>query len=333
MDKSPTLEEWKELYEAAAMFNELACWRWMDDSYVFGVQDPESGEIGYVCVLGQLGEVLGLLAYLGPEGLDVYERLQSGELSETDEEIRHMQKCLALTFEDRSDLDKDDLAVIKKLGLKFRGRQSWPLFRNHEPGFLPWYLTGGQARFLTTVIRQTMGVAEGLRENRDLRIEPKDGHYLTKVSTTDGKEMVWADEWLKPNPLPAKEPPVELDEVRLKRLKTAAQRTADAWEVDFFCCPFIVEEGERPFFPYMSLYVLRKAFQVVNFSLSNRTEYREAFLESFLAFAEETRILPSLLYVSRDTVYDFFSPLAKRLGVDLKKVKNLPALTDAKEHL
>jgi len=36
----PTQEEWKDLYEAARMFKELAPWKWMEDPDVFGVQEP-----------------------------------------------------------------------------------------------------------------------------------------------------------------------------------------------------------------------------------------------------------------------------------------------------
>ena len=72
----------------------------------------------------------------------------------------HLVPCLRLTvsFEDRKFLRKPDFQVIKELELKFRGRNSWPLFRSYQPGYLPWYLTKDEARYLTLALQQAICV-------------------------------------------------------------------------------------------------------------------------------------------------------------------------------
>ncbi len=77
---SCSLPVWKNLYDAALAFRDIEPWEWMSDTDVFGVQNPEDGEIGYCCVLGELGEVLGLVVYLGTEGLEQHRNIQSGKL-------------------------------------------------------------------------------------------------------------------------------------------------------------------------------------------------------------------------------------------------------------
>ena len=72
------LPVWKKLYEATLAFGSIEPWEWMSDTDVFGVQNPEDGEIGYCCVLGELGEVLGLVAALEPMVLNNTERLNQG---------------------------------------------------------------------------------------------------------------------------------------------------------------------------------------------------------------------------------------------------------------
>ena len=46
---------------------------------------------------------------------------------------------LQASFEDRGHLQKEDRDVIKKLGLKFRGANSWPMFRNYAPECSPGF--------------------------------------------------------------------------------------------------------------------------------------------------------------------------------------------------
>jgi len=136
MDNSkPTNEQWAALYETAAAFKQTAPWDWMADSDIFGVQDPDTGKVGYCCVLGTLGQVLGLNVYLGAEGLDTYLKIQTGEMIQDDPDMLYSQDALVAHWEDRSALAPEDLQVIRNLGLKFKGKKAWPWFRRFEPGF------------------------------------------------------------------------------------------------------------------------------------------------------------------------------------------------------
>src|SRR5437773_9231029 len=190
----PSLEEWRELYEAAIAFHDAAPWQWMWDSDQFGVQDPESGEIGYCCVMGRLGEHYALAVYNGSEGLaGLWRMREAGPRAYRDPaEVLSWQNCLMASFEDRSMLNKRDLDTIKALGLKFRGRNAWPQFRSYRPGYAPWYLTTPEARFLTLCLRQAMEVATRFREQPDLlpEVGPQ-GPYLVRVPEKQGDQWVW----------------------------------------------------------------------------------------------------------------------------------------------
>ena len=73
----PTPQEWRALYEAAAEFRKIEPWRWMDDSDIFGVQDPHSGEIGYRLI-------------------------QKGTVKPGDPDSLFIQNCLMASFEERA---------------------------------------------------------------------------------------------------------------------------------------------------------------------------------------------------------------------------------------
>jgi hypothetical protein len=328
----PTSEEWRELYRAAMMFREFGPWQWMDDSHVFGIKDPESGEIGYCCVIGALEELLGLLVYGGSEGLSVLEGIRSGRLASENEDLHAIQRCLSFTFEDREMLDKRDLGVIKTLGLKFRGRQAWPLFRSHIPGFAPWFVSGSEARFLGLALRQTMGVAERLREAPALLKPPVKGRYLVLSGEKKGED-VWHDEWVEPAPYEKRKVTASVDELRLARIKTGSQRVEDSWEVDFFFAPFVVTEGERPSYPYAAFYAVHKAGYVLNFTLAQYVDFEGEFTSGFLDFLEKTKVLPKAIMVKKDAVYDFFKPVAEKLGIAMKKVKELKSIRNAMDSM
>jgi len=63
--EKPGLEELNELYLKALIIRDGRFWEWMDERDIFGVENPETGEIAYCSFMGALGEVFALNAYLG----------------------------------------------------------------------------------------------------------------------------------------------------------------------------------------------------------------------------------------------------------------------------
>ena len=115
-DKLASIQEWKDLYDAAIEFKRKECWNWMWDYDLFGVQNPVTGEMGYCCVMGGAGEFFALAVYLGSEGLNGYLELQSKKNYPSLEDMLNLQKLLMASFEDRKYLQKEDFQVIKKIG-------------------------------------------------------------------------------------------------------------------------------------------------------------------------------------------------------------------------
>jgi hypothetical protein len=338
MKNAPTMSDWKALYQAAVEFKEIEAWTWMYDSDVFGVQDPVSGEIGYCCIMGALGEMFALALYLGSEGLESYMRIASEppvDPSEAFEELM-MQKCLMASFGSRDGLTKEDRQVIKRLGLKFRGRNAWPLFRSYRPAYHPWYLTADEARFLTLALQQAREVCPRFREDPALFDPPQEELWFVRVPEETEKGLFWRDAWLEPDLLDEEElPDVPIDELRLARLKKAAQFMDAVWEMDFFLSPSAVQEkrGERPYYPYMTMTVDHRSGFIFGTDLASPETYLEEFPGRFLAMAERLKRLPTELWVIREEAYDLLEPITSRLGVELYLVDELESLEEARTAL
>jgi hypothetical protein len=326
-NKVPSLQEWKALYDATTEFKNAAPWDWMHDTDIFGIQDPVSGETGYCCIMGAAGEHYALGVYSGSEGLEGLLRILSGEFSQSHDEALYVQKCLMASFEDREYLQKQDLQQIKALGLKFRGANAWPLFRNYTPGFVPWYLTGEEARFLTLALQQAIEVSLRFKKNAGILIPPSRGDFFVRVPVKQGENILWKDEWIEPSFPESKDPEIHIDETLLNRLKKARLERRGIWEADFFYVPApIWEKGKRPYYPYMSLLVEHNSAMILNFQLEKKEEFALKFPEKFVSFLERVKIAPQVFLVKRDEVGRFLEPFAAKAGIEIEMVENLPAL-------
>ena len=322
---------WKNLYDAAIAFKEIACWEWMSDSDIFGVQNPETGEVGYCCVLGRLGEVFGLAVYLGSEGLEQYRKVQSGKVDARSPDFAYSQNCLTAWFGDRNDLDQADLKVVKELGLKFRGSNAWPQFRSLQPGYLPWHLTEGEARYLAVSVEQAQEVALCLNKDPNWLSGPGKNHYLVRVPVDRESGGSWESHWLTPAPIA--KPSVRsypLDEVRLRRIRNAAVTRHGIWEVDAFYMPTPVEGEGRLYFPYSILAADHQSGFILGSVLAEPSEWEAKFPPGILDCIENNNVLPSALWVRKEELRDLLEPLTSRLDIAVHLIRKLPEIDRAR---
>ena len=319
-----TLDEWRELYVAAEEFRNLEPWTWMSDADLFAVQDPRSREVGYCCVLGALEEVFALCVYRGAEGLAGYGEMQSWETDAHIEDLPFTQKCLMASFEDRERLHKEDRDIIKKLGLKFRGRDSWPLFRSHLPGYFPWFVTRDEALFLTAALRQATDVAKRFNENDELLTPPEEDLVFARIPAAEGKVETWRDDWVRPEPFDREKPEFPpVDTQRLDRILRNSSRSPTAWEVHFFFFPAPVREGGRPFFPMMLLVMDHEKGVGLDTWLVPSWEFFAVCRGRFLDFLERVQALPSRILVCRQETASMLEPIAAALRIKIRLVKTL----------
>jgi len=355
-----SLSTWKNLYDAAGSFRDVACWEWMSDSDLFGVQNPENREIGYCCVLGRFGEVYGLVVYLGSPGLEQHHKIQSGKMHAGSPDFAYNQNCLTAWFGARGDLDNTDLKVIKEVGLKFRGSNAWPQFRSMQPGYFPWYLSESEAKYLILCLEQSRQVALLFKNNPACLTAPAKSLYFVRVpakmagnSVSDspssdlspgqqslfpvaGEARVrqWETRWLSPAPVvKTAVKPFPLDEVRLQRIKKNSQSHNGAWEVDAFFTTEPVAGDNRPFFPYTFLCADHDSGFILSTVLAEPATWETEFPKSFLDSVEQHKLLPATLSLRKEELRELFIPLATQLGFKVELTKKLPAVDHAKREL
>jgi len=331
-ESQPSINDWQHLYDAASEFKKIKCWEWMLDSNIFGVQNPANGEIAYCCITGNLGEHFDLVLYLGTEGLGIYLKAQSGRAMENPIEMFAGQKCLMASFEDREVLAKEDRDIIKKLELRFRGRNQWPQFRSYLPGYPPWHLTKDEAEYLTAALRQATQISLRFEEDPDILDPPKKDRYLVRVPRKVRNGYEWKDKWLEPEPLEEKPeivvPP--MDEVRLQRIKKGIKRRGGSWEIDFFFAPTPVKEGgDKPYYPYAILCVDSYQGIVLNANMIKPADYMIEFPNNLMSIIENAQVIPNEVLVKKAEAAKLLDLIASRLGIRLKLEKRLEMLEQA----
>lgn len=336
--KTPTLEEAKRLYEVAGRLLELAPWKWMEETDIFGVENPDTKEIGFVSTMGMIGEHFAVGVYLGAEGLYGFWHFQDDN-HETEPLALFNIPQLHASFEGREQLRREDRKLIKQLDLKFRGMQSYPKFRSFKPGFMPWFITSEEARFLIYAIEQTLEVVPRVRENPQILVDENDRQdevYLVRVAETKGVNLIWRDEMKYIQPPKLKQCSVDVSPETIKRLKAFPKNNKFIFEVDLFFGPTpVTEDSSRPFFPTMLVIAETHSLFILGVELvkpqENIIEEHAEIAKGLIKILSNHNVLPKEIRARSDLLIGLLRSFTQQLNVSLRQTDDLIAIKEAKE--
>ena len=330
---SPTLKQWKHLYELMAEIRKLAPWEYMHEDDLFGIRFPATDDLGFVSVMGNLGEHLSVAVYLGRKGFDGFWNMQNAGYNFSPDLILQTPQIQA-SLEDRQILTPEDRKTIKQLDLKYRGRQAWPQFRSYRPGCLPWYLEKDEAQMLAVGLEQLLQVAPRFENDPEL-LEPHETDEKFLVRVLEGGQ--WVDRVLTPKFPP--DPPIQLmmNMEALAQLKTLPKQNSIV-EIDVQMMEEAVTDKQftRPFFPFLLLAAERKSRMILGVDLLTPLPSMEKMWGELPALVTEIladSLLPKEVHTKNPMVASLLSPLEKELGVDVKLVSHLPAVEQAQREL
>lgn len=326
----PTLDEWKQLYNLAAKVKELAPWDWMEEDDLFGFQMPGTGELGFISVMGALGEHYSVAIYQGIEGLDGFWKMQDLGSKLTPEFVLQVPQ-LQLSFEDREIITTEDRAIMKTLGLKFRGANAWPQFRSYHPSCFPWYLEQAEAKLLICGLEQTLDVAPRVKVDPDILFPTEEeDDYLLRVNT----KGAWKDDQIHVDIPYTKTIELRINLPMLDELKGRMPGDASV-EVDFYMLDEPIQENkkERPFFPYMLMLAEHDSGFILGSELLKPLPNMEAMWEQIPAKVVESlanTLEPKEILVQNVLLKGLLQSIGDELGIKIKKVSRLTAINRAK---
>ena len=333
----PTEDQWRDLYAAANAFKAAACWQWMENGDIFVVQDPLSRQNFFCAIMGNAGMEFGLVAYRGYGGFKLLHRLltveDENEEDALSEDIMFLQDSLSCSFDDREALGKKDLEVIRRLGLKYRGRGEWPCFRDHTPGMVPWFLTGSQCVTLTHILEQALVVAMECKKagNNDILFGPQDELMLRFArKTPDG--LKWAARFMEDTEEREESMEIELtDRVLTQKLKKLTVQKRKSWELDRFCLPSPIHDRARPFFPQMVAIADHETGMALNAEMVESDAPIQLMADQLIDVLLNSGVKPRRILVKQDKLAVLLGKFCEQISIELRLIKVLPRISELRQ--
>ncbi|MDD4139636.1 MAG: hypothetical protein PHN53_09040 [Eubacteriales bacterium] len=320
----PDMNQLSELYAAAVAFKQAQPWNVLCDIDLIAVDNPESGERGYCSIMGHGGMHYGLGVYLGTKGLYGFNQILVHADDMPGLTFLEYQDNIMCSFEDREQLDKTDYDQIKALGLKFRGRNAWPLFRRYEPGFYPWPVNADECVFLTHALRQIPIVVSDLSKGQ-LRLDSAMKKMILRQARQQDGELVWethAIEHIRPTRTLH---PVQIsDETLLGRINnTPARQTILLIDVQYLPEPVQNNKDDRPYFPRLMLIVDKKSDMPIGFEM-----YQDIERDADVVFDKLVDFIlahgrPAEIHVRGERMPAILADFCQKTGMKLRVLKQM----------
>jgi hypothetical protein len=240
---------------------------------------------------------------------------------------------LQASLEDREFVEKRDREQMKELGLKFRGRAAWPIFRSHQPGYAPWFIDKTEARLLTHALEQVLELAPRLLDaTEDLLMPGEDQDFLVRVPDRTAGGLVWRDETMRFDPPPPQEMTIQLEAAALEQVAQLPIRPG-AVEIDCFrTLSIVAPPGERPFFPYTLLMIDPKLGLPLGIDMATPDPIPDVLWTRVAAGVLHMLITggyrPREFRVRHDLLFGVLSMIGAQTGIKVKRVESLDKLDD-----
>ncbi len=295
--KQPTKKQWKQLFQLSKTIYKLQPWKYIPENLVFGVQLTDINT--YVSFIGQLGETMGVIAYLGENAINKIKHMNCPEtLINT--------PMLSLTFDSTEELEEVDEEIADWINFYWEDTGFCPSFRVNEPGYFPWTFNRQNCEKFIIILQQTIKFIKGRTDFSnllDINAEYKNCPFRQKQA--DG---TWVSKTLNIPPfnnLLIEKPSEEvLNEIRKLPIVT------ETIQAGCLILPTPIGEEDRPKVGYFFMLIDEKTKQIIAHDLFSKEPGEPTVIEKIFSILAEEKIRPMNIVISEDNLlHDFIQEL------------------------
>lgn len=178
MRKEASLEQWRELYEAATRIKEMKPWEKFWDMDLIGVRNGAEEDTIFYSILGRGGECYGIAVYEGYEGLNSFLMLiMQQSMNLKPEYVMFNQRNLTCYWGNRDELSNKQRKTIKELGYSYRGKNQWLYFMSFEPGYYPYNMDEAEVLRMSSYL-QDLELALRYYNETDAKVDFENGNMF-----------------------------------------------------------------------------------------------------------------------------------------------------------
>jgi hypothetical protein len=330
-ENPPSFATMMNLYAMAGELFALRPWDLLEEDHLILVRDPDSGEFCYGSVMGAMGEVFSMHAYIGAGGYRMFRKISDGVGTDAAEFLA-TQNCVYVEFVPRKELDAPERKLLAALDHPSGKGMAAPIFRALRPGYHPWYVTAEEASLLAACLRAVIAVCSEIVRTGKAPYWRKAGAYPLFVPA----ESSWRIEMIEPVLPP--EPPLPPARIGLEEAASLRNRNypiRGVVELDYFVSLIAVgKKSERKACTAVVLAVDADSGIVYKPELANpQASPGDMLARALIDTIRSTGAFPSEVRLRNSRVKNCLVPFTESLGLPLRVVPQLPALDEARESL
>ena len=332
--------DWSRLYSAASRISKMKPWEWMKETDNFGIRIPGTDRVYFISVMGSMGEVMAIAAYIGTRALGMFRELLEDESAYPASSYVAASRVLTIPQLRLDFVEEEELAPVRKQGISNNGGtpskdKIWPVIEQFVPGFVPCEPDAQTLEDAAIIFEQCINIFEHTREDNDYTNPGDDGENIclirSKKKSPEGEwQDVFKEIWIEPAEYKIRYPSISL--VMVKKYS----KKKETLQIDMVILPMPVkDEDAGAYYPVMFMLVNKKTGIIEDYRmltpLPDLDTLYESLPEKLLDMFLDCHSVPQQVEIRSRVLISLLSEVLTKAGIKLINPDQMEAMDEAIE--